>query len=173
MDAAYRFRTRFAVDAEPTAAHATALRVDDWVARWPEAVRARLLAPGAPDGTGRRGRAVFRAPLGLYRLTITVEITDSDPPRSFAVRTRGDLDGRGTWTFTPTDGTAGSTAVRFDWHTVLRRPRLRPLEPLVRPLLVAAHHRAVRHGVAAYAEALRSPVRDLTSELVDPGIRPG
>lgn len=156
--------TRFTVGAPPARAFRTALRVERWVRTWPEATAADLLDPGDDDGVGRRGRARFTAPLGLYRLDLLVRVTAADPPRSFTTVTRGDLEGTGDWTFAAAPD--GATAVTFDWTTRLRRPWLRRVERLVRPVLVAAHHRAVRHGAEAYAAALDAPLRHCGSRLV-------
>lgn len=169
----YRFVTRFTVTADPGTSFATALDVQRWVGAWPEAADARVLEVGRADGLGRRGQARLYAPLNLYRLDIEVEITAVDAPRWFTVVTRGDLRGDGRWTFEPTDG--GATAVVFDWALRVRHPWLAAVGTLARPLLVTAHHRAVRRGVGAFAHALDAEVVTCRSELVDGprGVSPG
>lgn len=169
----YRFVTRFTVTADPGASFATALDVQRWVGGWPEATDARVLEVGRADGLGRRGQARLQAPLRLYRLAIEVEVTAVHAPRWFTVVTRGDLRGDGRWTFEPAGD--GATAVVFDWSLRVRHPWLVTVGALARPLLVTAHHRAVRRGVEAFAHALDAEVVACRSELADgtPEVSPG
>lgn len=161
----FRFMTRFTVTADRGASFQAALDVHRWARSWPEAVHTQVLQVGRADGLGRRGRASLRAPLDLYRLDVEVEVTDVDAPHWFTVETRGDLRGTGRWTFEPVDDDT-ATSVVFDWRLQLRHPLLAAAGGLLRPALVAAHHRAARHGVGAFAGALGAEVVDCRSEVV-------
>lgn len=161
----FRFMTRFTVTADRSASFQAALDVQRWARSWPEAVHTQVLQVGRADGLGRRGRASLRAPLDIYRLEFEVEVTEIDAPRWFTVETRGDLRGTGRWTFAPVDDET-ATSIVFDWRLQLRHPLLAAAGGLLRPALVAAHHRAARHGVRAYAGALGAEVLECRSRLV-------
>jgi hypothetical protein len=115
--------------------------------RWWPAVylEARELEPGDADGRGRRVGLLTKGWLP-YTLRWELERTESRYPHGFTIAVRGDLEGRGIWTFTQ-DGRW--VDVTFDWQVRATRPFLARLSPLLRPLFAANHRWAMAEGLAA------------------------
>jgi hypothetical protein len=92
--------------------------------------QARELAPGDPQGVGRRVRYVIKGRLPL-RLAFEATTTRSVPPRDQELRAEGELAGIGRWSL---DQHGQVTTVRYHWEVRTTRPWMNLLAPLARPL---------------------------------------
>ncbi|MBV8820375.1 MAG: SRPBCC family protein [Acidobacteriaceae bacterium] len=78
-----------------------------------------------------------------YRLRWFSRRTESRHPYGFSLAAWGDLEGEGVWTFTP----AGDrTHIRYEWTVRARKPLLRILSPVLRPIFAANHRWAMKRG---------------------------
>ena len=140
----YRFATRWVVPGTPREV-AEILENPVDLARWWPAVYLETFELEAGDASSGVGRVVALHTRGWlpYTLRWTLKITDSFGPNGFAFTAAGDFEGRGRWTFVP----AGLwTEATFDWEVDVRKPLLRALAPLLRPVFAANHRWAMRRG---------------------------
>ena len=154
----YRFVTRWLLPAKVSEVFET---LEDAVglARWWPSVylEAREVAPPGPNGLGRRVEFVTRGWLP-YTLRWSLEVTESDRPHGFAFDAHGDFEGRGEWRFEPE---GAWVAAAFDWRIEAKKPLLRALAPVFRPLLEANHRWAMRRGEESLRlELVRRRARD-------------
>jgi carbon monoxide dehydrogenase subunit G len=91
---------------------------------------ARELAPGDPQGVGRRVRYVIKGRLPL-RLAFEATTIWSVPPRDQELRAEGELAGTGRWSL---DQQGEVTTVRYHWDVRTTRRWMNLLAPLARPL---------------------------------------
>jgi hypothetical protein len=106
-----------------------------------------------PPAVGCVSRQHFKGKLP-YTLRQTSEIVRLDRPSEFEVHVVGDLEGHGVWTITP--HAAGGVHVRFDWRVHGRKPVIRVLTPVLRPVFRSNHNWAIaraREGLEPYARA--------------------
>jgi hypothetical protein len=114
-------------------------RLTEW---WPSVYLAvRELAPGDETGLGKEVELFTKGWLP-YTLRWTFRVTEVDGYR-VVLTPRGDFTGRGEWTFLQDGPTA---IVRYDWNVETRKPVLRVLTWLFRPLFTANHDWAMRKG---------------------------
>jgi Polyketide cyclase / dehydrase and lipid transport len=90
------------------------------------------LAPGDPQGIGRRVRYVIKGRLPL-RLAFEATTTRSAPPRDQELQAEGELAGIGRWLL---DQQGEVTTVRYRWDVRTTRPWMNLLAPLARPLFI-------------------------------------
>ena len=110
---------------------------------WPSVyLRADILEPGAPDGTGRVVRLRSKGWLP-YALTWTSRIASQTPPTRLAVTASGDFEGGGVWQLRPVDG---GTEVTFDWHITVTPWFLRAGSLFFKPIFRANHEWAMARG---------------------------
>jgi carbon monoxide dehydrogenase subunit G len=88
------------------------------------------LAPGDPQGVGRRVRYVIKGRLPL-RLAFEATTTRSVPPWDQELRAEGELAGTGRWSL---DQQGEVTTARYTWDVRTTRPWMNLLAPLARPL---------------------------------------
>jgi len=147
--AAYAFRTRWWVAAEPARCWQELERVATGrAASWWRGLRVAVPAP-ALEPPARVG-LVVRAPLG-YLLRVDLVVTHAAPGREAAARSTGDLDGRGRVALRPC---RGGTELVFVWDVEVRRAWMRAASPLLRPLFRAAHAVVMRAGERGLRRAL-------------------
>ncbi len=138
----YHFVTEWQVRAtlgEVTCILADPVRLTRW---WPAVyLDSRELEPGDAVGIGRTFQLVTKGwmPYTLrWRLTVTgVEAS------SLRLVADGDFDGTGVWTLEQADATV---QIRYEWCVVARKPLLRFLSPILRPLFIRNHHWAMQRG---------------------------
>ncbi|MGI5256747.1 SRPBCC family protein [Streptomyces angustmyceticus] len=139
----YRFRSVWLLDASPAVVYAVLERAESYPRWWPQ-VRA------VDPIDDRSGTARFRSLLP-YDLTVVVSERVRDPGAGvLEIGMRGDLAGWARWTVVP--GAGGTRAV-FEQDVEVRKPLLRRLALLGRPVFVANHAlmmRAGRRGLAAW-----------------------
>src|SRR5262245_9464869 len=115
---------------------------DDELARWWPAAFLEVLTLEKADPQTGLGAIVRMETRGWwpYRLHWHREVDDVEPPKRLSFQVWGDFEGRGTWTFSQ-DG--AWTDVGFDWQVTVRKPLIRWLSWLGRPLFVSNHRWAM------------------------------
>ncbi len=121
-----------------------------------------------PAARGKRARLLTRGRLP-YRLRWELVCVEADAPRRLVSRIHGDFEGEGIWTLTPVEG---GTRVVLDWRVDVRKPLVRHLTPLLRPLFAWNHRWAMRRGqeriVAELGAARSADRREAGAETVAP-----
>jgi hypothetical protein len=105
--------------------------------------------PG-PASPGKRAHLLTRGRLP-YRLRWELTCVEAHAPTRLVSRIRGDFEGEGIWTLSPVDG--GTRAV-LEWRVDIRKPLVRHLTPVLRPLFAWNHRWAMRRGEAAITNVL-------------------
>jgi uncharacterized protein YndB with AHSA1/START domain len=82
-----------------------------------------------------------------FKMHLSVEVVEADPPHRLAVRVGGDLEGTGVLTFKEQAGECRATVT---WDVEVRQPAMRRSSYVARPVLKWAHDRAVASGVAGF-----------------------
>ncbi|MDT7843942.1 SRPBCC family protein [Streptomyces justiciae] len=143
----YRFHTRWALPAPPSAVYDVLAEAEDYPRWWPQVREVNRL-----DDT--TGVIVIRATLP-YSLSFTAREVRRDPAAGvLEIAMTGDLEGWARWTISA--GGAGTLAV-YDQVVDVNKPLLRRLAVPGRPVFRANHRlmmRAGRRGLAAYLEAV-------------------
>ena len=142
-DHAYHFVTRWRV--EGTCEEVAGILADaEGLARWWPAVylKVETLEPGGEHGVGHRVRAHTKGWLP-YTLRWEFRTVASNYPHGSTVEAVGDLEGRGVWTFAQ-DG--AFVNVDYDWRVRGRKPLIRALSFLFKPLFAANHRWAMARG---------------------------
>ncbi len=110
---------------------------------WPSVyLEVRELEPGDDRGIGKVVDLYTKGWLP-YTLRWSFRVTEVDPPRRVVLEPMGDFTGRGEWSFTQEGPVA---VIRYDWHVEARKPMLRALTWLLRPVFTANHNWAMRQG---------------------------
>jgi hypothetical protein len=91
-----------------------------------------------------------------YTLRWNLRVIESGLPRRFTIRAWGDLEGTGVWSFEP-DG--DWTRMTYVWIVQVRKPLVRILSFLFKPIFSANHRWAMARGQ-------ESLVRELTASAV-------
>lgn len=139
----YHFITHWRVQAtveEVTTVLGDVMGLPRW---WPAVyLDVKELAPGDASGLGRVIDLYTKGWLP-YTLRWRFEVTEVEPPRRIVLRAEGDFVGRGIWTIAP-DGEWVN--ITYDWQITARKPLLRALSFLFKPIFAANHHWAMRQG---------------------------
>ncbi len=111
--------------------------------RWWPAVYLDIheLAAGDSNGVGRQVEVYSRAllPYSLrWRFTVT-----GVTPSSFTIEAHGDFEGRGIWTL---EQAGDWVNIAYDWKIQARKPILRSLSFLLKPVFAANHVWAMARG---------------------------
>ncbi|MGW7453474.1 SRPBCC family protein [Streptomyces sp. NPDC054787] len=146
----YRFRSVWDLDAPPARVFAVLERPAQYPQWWPQVRRVE-------SADERTGTAVVRAALP-YTLRITATELLRDPRRGILeVALHGDLDGWARWTVQPRAGSgARCTHALYEQEVTVRRPLMRRLSLLARPVFRLNHAlmmRAGRRGLQAWLAA--------------------
>jgi hypothetical protein len=96
-----------------------------------------------PLRTGASTRAVVRAPAG-YRLAMRLLLTEVEPSQRTVIAVTGDVEGESTVTVRPLED---GTEVTLAWSLAPRRPLLRFLNVVARPVLVRGHDHILDDGL--------------------------
>ncbi|MEZ4735566.1 MAG: SRPBCC family protein [Caldilineaceae bacterium] len=139
----YHFITYWRVQAtavEVAAVLGDALGLPRW---WPSVYLAvEEVAPGDANGLGRVIDLYTKGWLP-YTLRWRFRVTAVEPLQQIVLEADGDFIGRGIWTLQP-DG--DWVNITYDWQITARKPLLRYLSVLFKPLFAANHHWAMRQG---------------------------
>jgi hypothetical protein len=92
-----------------------------------------------------RSFAPRRAGSYPYRLNFILEVTELVPDRVVGVKVVGDFDGRWRAALSPKNG---GTHVDLTWETQLKRPWMKTLSPLLRPVFAWNHYWTTPRGEA-------------------------
>src|SRR3954470_3520648 len=143
MSNQYEFLTRWRVEGtcgEVADVLGDPLELPRW---WPSVyLHVEELRPPDAGGLGRRVRLHTKGWLP-YRLTWEFELVESKYPHGFTLVANGDFDGRGVWTLEQ-DG--AWVDVTYDWRLRAKKPLLRNLSFIMRPLFEANHRGAMARG---------------------------
>jgi len=94
------------------------------------------------DGVGKRVRLLTKGWLP-YTLQWDLEVTANRHPHGISVRATGDFDGEGHWHLTERGRTV---RLVYLWRVRARKPLLRRLSFLLRPVFALNHDWAMRRG---------------------------
>jgi hypothetical protein len=146
----YAFLTTWLVPGTPD--EVTAVLGDaEALARWWPSVYlgVTVLEPGDERGLGRVVDLYTKGWLP-YTLRWRFRVTESDPPRGFAIEASGDFVGRGVWTLTPElsagDPVGPRTRVVYDWRISAEKGLLKRLSFVMKPIFAANHRWAMARG---------------------------
>jgi hypothetical protein len=110
---------------------------------WPELFQAvTIVRPGAEHALGQVADCRCKARLP-YTLHFTYVVVEVRYPYGSTISSTGDLVGQGVWTLR---SRARGVDVTYDWRVELRKPLLRLVSPVLRPLLAANHTWSMRRG---------------------------
>lgn len=110
---------------------------------WPSVyLDVKELEPGDENNVGKVVSLHTRGWLP-YTLRWQFRVTENRRPSGFSLEARGDLNGRGVWTFEQ-DGEW--VDITYDWKISADKPILRILSPLLKPLFAANHRWAMAKG---------------------------
>ncbi|MGZ6314074.1 MAG: SRPBCC family protein [Candidatus Limnocylindrales bacterium] len=146
----YAFATTWTVPATPDEV-AAVLGDAEALARWWPSVylEVTVLEPGDERGLGRVVDLYTKGWLP-YTLRWQFRVTESDPPRGFAIAASGDFVGRGVWTLAPENAARESdgplTRVVYDWRILAEKGLLTRLSFLMKPVFSANHRWAMARG---------------------------
>ena len=116
---------------------------EHWPQWWRAVKRVELLREGDAEGVGAERRFTWTSALP-YQVRFDMRVTRVEPMRVIEGRASGELNGMGRWTLSPT---AAGTHVRYEWVVELRRPWMRALAPLLRPVFAWNHHVVMGWGL--------------------------
>jgi hypothetical protein len=124
------------------------------LARWWPSVylEVRELEPGDPVTHVGRYIELYTKGWLPYTLRWTLRVTEPITDAGYALTATGDLIGAGRWTFEQ-DGP--EVVITYDWQVSARKPLLRRLTWLMRPVFAANHRWAMARG----EESLRLELR--------------
>jgi uncharacterized protein YndB with AHSA1/START domain len=113
----------------------------DYPSWWPDAF---LEGEGddGPAAPGKRARLLTRGKLP-YRLRWELVCVEATPGRRLVSQIQGDFEGIGTWTIEPRES---GSLVRLEWIVEVRKPVVRYLTPVLRPLFAWNHRWAMNRG---------------------------
>ena len=147
----YAFLTRWRM-------HGTVAEVDEVLADaaslprwWPSVyLDVQILRPGDARGVGKTAGLLTQGWLP-YRLRWSF-VTTERRPDGFTLEADGDFEGRGIWTFVQS---GDAVDVTYDWRIRARKPLLRSMSWLLRPVFAANHRWAMARGEESLALELR------------------
>jgi hypothetical protein len=154
----YQFFTHWQVSGRPEEVYDIILDASLLPAWWPSVyLKAQILAPGEPDGVGRRVSLHTKGFLP-YTLRWDFEVTEAERPSHLVLEARGDFVGRGVWALS---GRAEVVDIRFDWRISAEKPLLRALSGVFKPIFTANHEWAMARGLESLRlELLRRRAKD-------------
>jgi hypothetical protein len=114
------------------------------LARWWRSVylRVEILEPGDERGVGKLVRVLTKGWLP-YTLRWEFRNVESNYPHGSTVEAIGDLEGHGHWTFVQDGAHVNAT---YDWRVRGRKPLIRALSFLFKPVFAANHRWAMARG---------------------------
>ena len=132
--------------------------------------RSQELEPGESNHIGKviSVRAVGWLP---YTLKIDFRTVESRYPQGFTLEAEGDFEGSGVWSI---EERGAWVHVTYDWQIEAKKPLLRLLSPVARPVFAANHRWAMRQGEESLKLELtrRRAATELERALVPPPPRP-
>jgi hypothetical protein len=139
----YRFVTHWRVESTPEEVYGIIEDVTEFPRWWPAVwLRVEVLEHGDADGIGKMVRLTSKGWLP-YILQWTARTEAKEFPNWVLLRASGDFDGEGRWTFRA-DGP--HVDVKYVWTIAAKKPLLRYLSFLLRPIFAANHRWAMARG---------------------------
>jgi hypothetical protein len=139
----YHFVTRWRIPATPDEVAAILGNGPDLVRWWPSVyLDVRELDAGRSDGVGKVIDLYTRGWLP-YTLRWRFRVSEIVPMQRLVLEADGDFVGRGIWSFEPH---GQHTLVTYDWKIEARKPLLRYLSFVMKPIFSANHQWAMRMG---------------------------
>lgn len=139
----YHFITHWRLQATPTEVNTVLSDAVALPAWWPAVyLDVQEIDPGDANGIGRIIDLYTKGWLP-YTLRWRFCVTEIEPMRRIVLAADGDFVGRGIWTLVPDQDWVNVT---YDWQIAARKPLLRALSFLFKPLFAANHHWAMRQG---------------------------
>jgi hypothetical protein len=126
-----------------------------WPAWWPCVASVEILEPGDADGVGARHRIAWTTALP-YRLAFETRLTQVRALQRIEIAATGEIEGVGSWTLEPGPGFC---LARYRWQVALRRPWMRLLGPVLRPVFAWNHGQVMERGRRGLERHLSSPER--------------
>ncbi|OWY23972.1 polyketide cyclase [Sphingobacteriales bacterium UPWRP_1] len=142
----YHFITRWQVTASKEEVYHLLEDVETLVNWWPSVyLEVTVLEKGQPGGVGKVINLYTKGWLP-YTLRWKFIVTKTDFPNGFAIDAQGDFEGTGVWTFEQQPG-SDTCHINYDWNITARKPLLRYLTFLLRPVFAANHRWAMQKGL--------------------------
>lgn len=152
MDNAYHFISYWHIPASPEVVYRVLEDVDLLSEWWPSVyLDVKVLDKGQKGGVGKVVELYTKGWLP-YTLRWKFKVTESSFPTGYSLVADGDFEGTGVWTFQQ-NGT-GTLAI-YDWKIQARKPLLKKLSWLLKPLFSMNHTWAMEKG----EESLRLELR--------------
>lgn len=86
-----------------------------------------------------------------YRLRFTMTCVEAERPKRIHSTLEGDFEGTGTWMF---EEEGDGTHAVLDWRPSVRKPVVRELSPVLRPLFRSNHAWTMRRGLESARRVL-------------------
>lgn len=119
---------------------------------WPAFRSMTLVEPGDENGVGSLYQMQVKGPLP-YELALSYRVREKRFPDGYAVDVFGDFEGEGTGTFTQVEGFVRSS---FRMRIECRRPLIRFLSAVARPLLALQHRWVIWRGAQRVHQRIRA-----------------
>lgn len=142
--------SQWQLDAPPEDVWRVLSDAEHWPDWWPCVEAVETVEPGEPGGERSRWRYTWKTML-RYKLRFDLYVTCIEAPLLLAADVTGDLSGRGVCRIARRDS---RTLVRYEWTVQVRRPWMKWLAPIARPVFVWNHRMVMRQGEAHLAARL-------------------
>jgi uncharacterized protein YndB with AHSA1/START domain len=111
------------------------------------------LSAEGDGGEPRPGKHIEVVTRGFlpYRIRWSLTCLEADRPSRITSRMEGDFEGTATWLLSEADG---RVTAQLDFRPDVRKPGVRQLTPVLRPLFSANHRWAMRRGEEGAVRAL-------------------
>jgi uncharacterized protein YndB with AHSA1/START domain len=139
--AAYSFIDEWLIPGTPDDVYALLSCPREYPEWWSEAFLEGSGDAG-PAAPGKKARLLTRGWLPC-RLRWELTCLEAIPGQRLVSQIHGDFEGTGTWTIEPR---ADGSYVRLDWVVEVRKPLVRHLTPVLRPLFAWNHRWAMNRG---------------------------
>ena len=146
----YRFLTTWLLEAEREPVYELIWDSARWPEWWPGVTAAVEIAPGGPDGVGRRGRYEWRSRIP-YPVRFEVVATAVDRPSLLEGAASGGLEGVGRWRLFEA---GGATAVLYEWNVRTTKAWMNLVGPVAAPIFRWNHDYVMRGGGEGRAKRL-------------------
>lgn len=147
----YKFVTVWKFEAPLDSVWNVIKRMDDWPTWWKYVAKVELVKGGDhPDEIGFVRRITWKTALP-YTLSFDSELTGLERHNRMEGRAFGELEGKGTWTFSHENGV---TTVQYDWLVNTTKAWMNLLAPIARPIFAWNHDKVMAAGYEGLKEQL-------------------
>jgi Polyketide cyclase / dehydrase and lipid transport len=139
----YQFVTKWEMPATPTEVYEIITDSQKLTTWWPAVyLDLKVLEKGEANGLNKLVELYTKGWLP-YTLRWKFRVIDANKPNSVEIEAIGDFDGGGKWTFEPSEI---GCLVTYDWKIEAKKPFLKKLSWLFKPIFEANHLWAMRKG---------------------------